>query len=579
MSNYEKRPFVAIDSDPLLCHTGWPELFNALRPRILGGHRRVVVVETYPGVDQEQLIGQFASELSPSLILQSQDAFLTPAELRQKFADTLRNDPVFDVMHPWVIEDYFDQQKLGPMKQAVEASSGLVLIVGTGASRIAPGANLMLSANLGRWEIQRRQRVHRIANLGFDNEGASASQLYKTAFFLDWRVADRCRHDIYPRVDFFLDMTDESQPKMLAGDILRAAVKRTVRQPFRVVPFFDPGPWGGQWMRDKFSLPEGPPNYAWGFDCVPEENSVLFAFRDRRFELPAIVLVHEEPEALLGSTIVARFGAEFPIRFDFLDTVGGGNLSLQVHPSDSYIRDHFGMAYTQDESYYMLHCEPGTSMFLGLKESADREAMTAALYEANEGGRSFPAEEFVAMWPTATHDHFSIPAGTIHCSGEGSVVLEISATPYIFTFKLWDWDRTGLDGRPRPIHLEHGLENISWERTAEWVRAELVDQTREVNSGEGWREEHTGLHASQFLETRRHWFTNAVDHYTKGNLNVLNLVEGEEVVVSSPDGAFDPMIVHYAETFIIPACVGAYTISPLKPAHKPFATLKAYVRP
>ena len=71
--------------------------------------------------------------------------------------------------------------------------------------------------------------------------------------------------------------------------------------------------------------------------------------------------------------------------------------------------------------------------------------------------------------PARKHDHFLIPAGTIHCSGRDGVVLEISATPYIFTFKLWDWGRTGLDGRPRPIHLDHGLQNIDWSRRTRWV--------------------------------------------------------------------------------------------------------------
>ena len=81
-------------------------------------------------------------------------------------------------------------------------------------------------------------------------------------------------------------------------------------------------------------------------------------------------------------------------------------------------------------------------------------------------------------------------------------------------------------------------------------------------SGDGWREERTGLHEREFIETRRHWFTKAVPHDTRGGVNVLNLVAGEEAVVESPAGAFEPFVVHYAETFIVPAAVGAYAIRP-----------------
>ena len=158
------------------------------------------------------------------------------------------------------------------------------------------------------------------------------------------------------------------------------------------------------------------------------------------------------------------------------------------------------------------------------------------------------------------------------------MVLEISATPYIFTFKLWDWGRLGLNGLPRPIHLEHGLANIQWGRDTEWVKRNLVNPVQEVGAGNGWREEATGLHQLEFLETRRHWFTGPVLHHTSGTLNVLNLVEGEEIVVESPDRAFEPFVVHYAETFIVPACVGPYRISPTGRVDKPLATIKAYVR-
>ena len=91
-----------------------------------------------------------------------------------------------------------------------------------------------------------------------------------------------------------------------------------------------------------------------------------------------------------------------------------------------------------------------------------------------------------------------------------------------------------------------------------------------------WREERTGLHEREFIETRRHWFTGITPHDTNGSVNVLNLIEGHEAVVESPEGAFEPFVVHYAETFIVPAAVGRYTIRPTRSGR--CATIKAYVR-
>src|SRR5207253_5585136 len=92
---------------------------------------------------------------------------------------------------------------------------------------------------------------------------------------LDWRVADRIKRDLLERIDYLLDTTDPATPKMSTGEAFRAGLQCARNRPFRVVPFFDPGPWGGQWMREVCDLPDGPPNYAWCFDCVPEENSLL----------------------------------------------------------------------------------------------------------------------------------------------------------------------------------------------------------------------------------------------------------------------------------------------------------------
>src|SRR5690606_12286157 len=181
-------------------------------------------------------------------------------------------------------------------------------------------------------------------------------------------------------------------------------------------------------------------------------------------------------------------------------------------------------------------------------------------------------------WTVKKHDHLLIPAGTVHCSGSNSVVLEISATPYIFTFKLWDWARMGLDGKPRPISLEHGKNNIQWNRVTSWTKENILNRVENIAEGDGWKEERTGLHEHFFIETRRHWFSCKTEHHTGGVVNVINLVEGREVIVESPGHLFKPFIVHYAETFIVPAAVGAYTIRPYGEGEgSACATLKAFV--
>jgi mannose-6-phosphate isomerase class I len=366
---------------------------------------------------------------------------------------------------------------------------------------------------------------------------------------------------------------------MITRQAFDAGLKTTANQPFRVVPYFDPGVWGGQWMKEICGLDKEQQNFAWCFDGVPEENSLYLKYGNVTVEVPSIDAVFFYPHELLGEKVHARFGTEFPIRFDFLDTMDGQNLSLQVHPLTEYIQEKFGMHYTQDESYYILDAEPDAIVYLGVKKDVDPKEMLQDLYMAQSGEKAFPDEKYINQFPAKKHDHFLIPAGTIHCSGKNSMVLEISATPFIFTFKLWDWDRLGLDGKPRPVHIAHGENVIQWDRDTDWVRANLIDQVEIITQEVGCREERTGLHEREFIETRRHWFQKKVLHNTNGGVNVLNLVEGREAIVESPTGQFKPFVVHYAETFIVPAAVGAYTISPYGESEgKEIATIKAYVR-
>lgn len=581
-SNYDKFPALAVPDAAEAAVSGWPAIAQRLSRaiRASGRPRTIVVVECYPGVDEVAVGDELQRHLAPALSLAARDALRPPNEIDALVAPFLGgDDPVFGYLTSLALPQFFDAEKLGRLRaQAAAVTAGVILIVGCGARLIAEG-DILVYADLPRWEAQLRFRRQETANLGSLDRALSPALKYKRAFFVDWRVADRWKLPLIARWDFLLDTSTLVVPKLADGDAIRRGFRHAVTRPFRVVPFFDPAPWGGQWMKEVCDLDRGAKNYGWCFDCVPEENSVLLDCGGVQLELPALDLVFDQPRALLGEAVHARFGDEFPIRFDLLDTMGGGHLSLQVHPLTEYVQRHFGLHYTQDESYYLLDAAPGATVYLGLEASVDSAAMLRDLSAAREHGAPFDADRFAARWPAKQHDHFLIPAGTVHCSGAGAMVLEISATPYIFTFKLWDWSRLGLDGKPRPIHLTHGAANIQWDRTTAWTQRNLINTVTPLAAADGWREERTGLHEREFIETRRHWFTGSVPHHTCGGVNVLNLVQGEEAVVESPTGAFAPYVVHYAETFIVPAAVGPYTLRPHGPAlGTECATMKAFVR-
>lgn len=576
-SNYDHQPFIEVDTCISEAFEGYPDITTQLQMAI--GRNGILTIECYPGVRIAEILSGFKSMLPISRVFLSEEAAKSPEEMTELISDNMTEDRVFGVMSHHHLIDFFDQDKLENLRNKLcMESEGITLLIGIGASLIHEGDSLIY-ADLPRWEIQKRYRSGELANWRMNNHDEDPLRKYKQGYFIEWRVADRHKQTLFEKMDYLLDTTLKINPKMVTRTGFLAGLKLATKRPFRLVPFFDPGVWGGQWMKENLGLDDSQANYAWCFDCVPEENSLIMKYGQVMLEVPSINLVLMHPKELLGVKVFEQFGAEFPIRFDFLDTVKGQNLSLQVHPLKAYIKEVFGMSYTQDESYYILDTAEDAYVYLGIKTGRDPDKMLRELELANQGGKPFEAEKYVNKIPTKKHDHFLIPAGTVHCSGAGTMVLEISATPYIFTFKLWDWDRLGMDGLPRPVHIEHGKKVIQFDRTTKWTYENLVNRIVEVDSGDGWREERTGLHELEFIETRRHWFSKKVIHHTAGSVNVLNLIEGEEAIVESPENAFQPFVVHFAETFIVPNEVGLYTIRPYGASEgKTIGTIKATVR-
>lgn len=569
-SNYDKFPSTHTDGRAIL---GWEKITAILKEQ--WSDCPVWGIDLYVGTYEEDFIQAFQG--LGRTVVDTRSLMRSEQELLKLTERFITDDVLFGYLSNINLSEYFDPDKVAALKARIAARTPLI-IIGTGASCFVPEDAPVAYADMARWEIQQRFRRHEVKALGIDNSQEGPSLQYKRGLFNDWRICDRHKENLMQqhRIQYWIDSNQRQHPKMISDQQFRQGMERTAHSPFRVVPFFDPAPWGGQWMKEVCDLPREKVNYGWCFDCVPEENSLYLNVDGVLVEFPSQDVVLTHSCELLGEQVWARFGKDFPIRFDFLDTMGGGNLSLQVHPTNEFAHREFGLHYTQDESYYLLDAEEDAVVYLGLKEDIDKHDMIEDLRAAQRGEISFDAEKYVNKLPAKKHDHYLIPAGTIHCSGANSMVLEISSTPNIFTFKLWDWNRLGLDGKPRPINVERGKEVIQWNRTTEWANKNIRNHFEILSQEDGIIEERTGLHPNEFIETRRHTFSKTVEHNTNGGVNVLNLVDGYEAVVESPEDKFEPFVVHYAETFIIPACVGRYTITPLGDGE--CMTIKAYVR-
>src|SRR4029453_18614682 len=152
------------------------------------------------------------------------------------------------------------------------------------------------------------------------------------------------------------------------------------------------------------------------------------------------------------------------------------------------------------------------------------DAFEADAELAEQPGEEFEPERHLQTVPAEEHRLYLIPAGTPHASGAGNVVLEISATPYLYTLRFYDWLRRDLDGDLRPVHVAHAFANLDAHRSGAVARRELVPEPRALRGGTGWTELELGRLPDLFFAVHRLDFEEAAADDTRGRFHVLNLV-------------------------------------------------------
>ncbi|HEX7000371.1 MAG TPA: class I mannose-6-phosphate isomerase [Trueperaceae bacterium] len=536
--------------------------------------QRVVAIDGYVGVLWDELRAaldeRFAEQGVHVTWFDVGEALLPDAAIEEYVEPFLGgDDPVFGTRCPGRLEDLFHAEKLAAMRPA---KNGVSILYGCGAALAGWDAYLAY-IDLPKDTIQHRAKARVITNLG-RAAPEDAKAVYKRLYFVDWPLLNRHKQELVSRLDLMLDGQEARDPSFMTGDDLRAALDRMGRSYFRTRPWFTPGPWGGHWLEEIVpGLPEDAPNYAWSFEMIAPEAGLTLASGEERLEVSFDTLMFHDAKGVLGEH-ETRFGTDFPIRFDYLDTMGGGNLSLQVHPAPAYIRERFGEPFTQDETYYLVDCAPDAKVYLGFQSGVDPSEFRRELEASARDGSPVDVERYVCTVNAERHGFYLIPHGTVHCSGTDNMVLEISATPYIFTFKLYDWLRLDLEGRPRPLNIERGFDNLDFSRQGEVVERELISRPRVIGEGDGWRLVHLPTHQHHFYDVHRVELSGRVEQITGGSAHVLNVVEGGPVRLKTPGGE---AVFNFAETFVVPASTGRYEL--VNEGQVAAKVVKAFLKP
>lgn len=552
--------------------TGVLPVAERMAAALRDGTARCIGLDGYPGAAFDVLVNAVSQRMGDTALrlIDARTLLLAPDALEAKIARHLPTDREADPVLLYGVrfeEGYAglqDASAVAALRETLANGSGPVLVYGLGAlsEALADAYDLRVWMDITPKRAVLNFKNGRAVNLGCDH-ALPYSEMMRRNYYVDFEVAIDLRWQLIRQrhIDWYITADDLEQMKLLPFAMLGRLFDELTGRPFRCRPVYLEGVWGGQYIKRLRHLPDTMRNVAWVFDLIPMEVSLAIVTAGQEVEVPFFTFVMTQGEKLLGKAAYDAFGGYFPIRFNYDDTYhAAGNMSIQCHPDEAYVTSNHRELGRQDESYYICVTGQDAKTYLGFHAEDSCDAFLDVAARAQRTGETIDYQQYVYAVESVPGTQVMIPAGTIHASGRNQVILEIgSLTVGSYTYKLYDYQRIDPNtGVPRPIHLQMGRETLRPERTAAWVRDNLVDHGGPVRSGDGFEEVIVGEHDLLYFSLRNLRFAERIEDDTRGAFHVLALVDGERIRVeplSDPARAFT---MESMDIVVVPASIGAY---------------------
>ncbi len=530
----------------------------------------VLSIDGYPTCDFEL----FKELFSSYRIIDTRDLYLPSDKIEEILSSYLPEDRVMDPvllygrLYKNGLRSLMDSDKVNEVIRILENKTEKVVLIGHGAliDEFLKYADIKAYIDISPKEAALRCNRNEYTNIG-DVTKRPFKALMRRNYYVDFENEVVLRKKLIDdkELDFYIFGDDRDNLVLIPYKELDVIFEELSHQPFRCKPVYLEGVWGGYYMMKERNLPKTMKNCAWIFDMIPSEVSIVCQCNGKRIEVPFYTYVHAKGNNIMGKDCVNYFQGYFPIRFNYDDTWhANGNMSIQCHPYDSYIKNMYDELGRQDESYYIVEATEGAKTFLGFKNGCDPDGFMDKVFESEKTGEKVDYLNYVNAVTSTPGTQVIIPAGTIHSSGRNQLVLEIgSLTIGSYTYKLYDYMRKDLDGHNRPIHSHCGNDVLQKYRNEDFVEKNLVRRSKAFTDDDTLIHETLGESPLLYFKLATSQFLTTFEDATNGNFHVLTLTNGERVKVYDKEHPERYFIMNYLDIICVPSTIEHYVVENL----------------